>query len=662
MNEGQMKELKNPQIKSSKQMTFSMMASLLVGDFLSLCIPFILFMVVLVVPLPNSFLNASRYNYWLFGGAATILLYFAFSYSGKIGRTLSLSSVLIIFSLPLVRLWNTGASENFVTGGLMPFSDAAVYYFDARSILQGGTMGEWGGQRPLFTGLFAALLKLTQFNLQAAFAILTALNAVSAFFTAREIQKSHGAVAAAFITVGIFFFFRPFSGQVLTESLGIALGLLSFAALWRGIHQREMLITLCGIFLLSFALNARMGTVFVLPVLTLWGSYYFRKSQRLSWKFLVGSCGLVVVATLLNLLLLKVVGLPNGSPPLANFAFTLYGLATHTTWYQPYLDHPELMQLGGIARNEAIYAYALDFIYRNPLALITGFLKAWREFFVGQYAIFLWDGEFGLSGRNMDTFLRFNAFLGLIICLRQRRKPLFSFMLAYALGAFLTIPFLPIWDAGIRPYAVTIVILYAYAMLGFLLILKNIVRPVVSHLYPKTSQSSYFSNLRASFLDFTGRESLYPQVPSALPMLGILLCLCCVAAPIYLKLRSSIPTLPSVTCPAGAEVLYFRVNQGSYIHLVKNNSIGQTKLPYVKIRDFNAGLDTFSPWAKVERTSLRRLEGATTIISEPGAWIVADTSIFPKRRGWFFACGQSQNYGLELRLFYADTIQALSPS
>ena len=216
--------MKNQKIRSSDEQISSGRLKPILGEFLSILIPFLLFVAVLIMPLPIELLNASRYNHWLFSGAAFILLYFVFRCPGRMGRTLSLSGVLILFALPLARLWNTGASDTFVTGGLIPFSDAAVYYYDARSILQGGTMGEWGGQRPLFTGLFAALLGITHFNLQFVLAVLAAISAIATFFTAREIQKSHGAVAAAFITIGIFLFFRPFIGQALTESLGLPLG------------------------------------------------------------------------------------------------------------------------------------------------------------------------------------------------------------------------------------------------------------------------------------------------------------------------------------------------------------------------------------------------------------------------------------------------------
>jgi hypothetical protein len=637
-----------------------------IGAFSSLLVPLLLFAGVLVLPLPRWLYEASRYDYWLFGGATSILFYFTFRCPGRVGRTLSLSSVLILFALPLARLWNTGASDNFVTGGLIPLSDAAVYYYDARSILQGGTMGEWGGQRPLFTGLFTALLGVTQLNLQFVLAILAAISAIATFFTAREIQKSHGAVAAAFITIGVFLFFRPFIGQALTESLGLPLGLLSFAALWRGTRQREWLMTLCGIFLLTFALNARIGTVFVLPGLVLWGSYYFRKSKRLSWKFLASSSSLIVIATLFNLLLLKVIGLPSGSPPFSNFAFTLYGLVTHTFWAQPYIDHPEVLQLGGVERNEKVYALALEIIYRDPLALVTGLLKAWREFFIGNYSIFFWDAGSERSGINADIFLRFNAFLGLIVCFRQRKNPLFSFMLVYALGAFLTIPLLPIWDASMRPYAVTIIILYAYATIGFILILKNCIRPIVTGLCRILFQSVRSPQISASsiyrlFSKPLERPNSYRQFSShALPVLSLLLCLFCIAAPITFKLIGSAPTLPNVTCPAAMEARFFQINPGTYINLTNNNSIEQTRLPYVKIHDFRKGLKTFSPWAKREKKALRKLPETSTVIGDPGAWLIADTATMPQSNGWFSACGRAKQYGSELRLFYIDTIQPFS--
>ena len=160
----------------------------LLEDGSSLVVPLLLFGGVLSLPTPLWLGEAARYDFWGFGVAIALLSYGTFRLPGRLGRALSLSALLMTFALPLARLWHTGASDSFIIGGLLPFSDAAIYYGDARNILVGGTMGEWSPQRPFFSGLLATLLAATQQNLQISLAIFVAMNAIACFFVAREMQ------------------------------------------------------------------------------------------------------------------------------------------------------------------------------------------------------------------------------------------------------------------------------------------------------------------------------------------------------------------------------------------------------------------------------------------------------------------------------------------
>ena len=67
-----MDQSKSQQTKLSAQIPSSRF-QLMLSEFLSVLIPLLLFVVVLIIPLPIGLLNASRYNYWLFGSAIAIL-------------------------------------------------------------------------------------------------------------------------------------------------------------------------------------------------------------------------------------------------------------------------------------------------------------------------------------------------------------------------------------------------------------------------------------------------------------------------------------------------------------------------------------------------------------------------------------------------------------
>jgi hypothetical protein len=628
-------------------------------DLSSLIVPLLLFAAVLMVPSPQWLGGAARYDVWGFGTAIALLLYFALRCPGRIGRALSLSVILVTFALPLARLWQTGASDSFVTGGLLPFSDAAVYYGDARNILIGGTMSIWSPQRPLFSGLLASLLALNHHNLQVALALVVGINAIACFFVVREMQKTHGAIVAALLFVQVFFFYRVYIGKALTENLGLAMGLLGFAVLWRSANTKQIWTALLGLFFLAFALNARIGTVFVLPMVILWGAYQFRRSFRRAWLlFVVGGLGAVFLASTLNLLLLKQIGLPNGNPPFANFSYTLYGIATHTNWFQVNLDHPELAKLDYVDRVQAIYEITKEEIRQHPWRLVTGLFRGWTEFFLGKYEWFIWEPS-GLV-KPIDPLFRPLAALGLWSCLRNWKTPAASLLLAMAIGAVLTIPLLPLIDAGIRPYAATIIVLLALSSLGFGVLVRDILLPLIRWVLPGklADRTRPRSPVPSLFPDRSERWN----TSAALLIFGLVLAFTSFAGPLAIhQLAATPPQIPSgFACPAGQQAGIFKINPGSGINLVDNNALRRSNLPNIRIKDFRQGLETFSFWGVKERKVLERFPKKNmTIADSGGVWLVADQDLVPKQRGWVIACGQNRTLGPEMIAFKATQVQPL---
>ena len=173
---------------------------------LSLMIPILLYAAVLIIDVPKEIGIVSRYGFTTVVIAIAVVLYPAYRLSGWTGTLASLSLTLILFALPLSGLWNNAVSAEFTIGGLLPWSDASGYYWDARRLLEGDTLSEFSSRRPLFPAMLAVLLGLTQQNLQVTVAILVAISAISCFFAAREVQRSHG-VAAGLLVITILFLF-----------------------------------------------------------------------------------------------------------------------------------------------------------------------------------------------------------------------------------------------------------------------------------------------------------------------------------------------------------------------------------------------------------------------------------------------------------------------
>lgn len=633
----------------------------LLENISSLVVPVLLFVGVLALPLPRWLGEASRYGYLGFGLAIALLYYFAFrlkSLEHPLGRALSLSALLITFALPLARLWQTGASDSYVAGGLLPLSDAAGYYGDARNILLGIPTGDWAPQRPLFSGLLTSLLALTHQNLQMSLALLVVINAIACWFVAREVKKTHGALVAALLSMQVFFYYRLFIGKTMTENLGLAMGLLAFAVLWRSAHTKHLWTGLLGIFLLAFALNARIGTVFVLPTVILWGTYWFRRSARFSGLFFVGGIGAVCLASALNLLLLKQVGVSNGSPPFANFSYTLYGIVTHTSWTQVMIDHPEITKMSNAERLVAISDLTFALIRQNPWRLVTGVFRGWQGFFWEDYSLYSWTAT---AHSPLDVVLRPLAILGVWGCLRNWKTPGASLLLAMAIGAFLTIPLLPLVDAGIRAYAVTVVILYMFSALGLLLLLKDILRPLLGKMLKWWGDRFQIPTIDcASDPSQASRSGTARRtVPCDMLAFGMLLCLLSVVAPISLKSLASPPPIPAnFTCPLGQEARRFEINRGSGINLVGNREIDASRLPNIRIRDFRKGIRIFSKGSR-EYAVLMQLPQGTAILDMSNGWLVAERQLVPRKMGFVAVCGQLQSSGQDLAIFQASVIRSL---
>ena len=169
----------------------------------SLAFPFTVFAALLRLPLPPDVLVGSYYFITPIALPAGIALSLCHKRRDWIGVLAGLTITLALFALPLATLWQHFASHDNAVGGLLPFSDASGYDYDARRLTEGHTLG-WSARRPLFAALFGTLLATTGQNLQISLAALVAINAIVTFLLARELRVSHGPVAAAVVTVVLF--------------------------------------------------------------------------------------------------------------------------------------------------------------------------------------------------------------------------------------------------------------------------------------------------------------------------------------------------------------------------------------------------------------------------------------------------------------------------
>ncbi len=217
----------------------------LLWQILFLTISAALFSLILVNRSPNLLRPVSmslRTGFGLVIPLAALVMYLAFRVPNRIGDLVGMAATLSLFAMPLAGLWASGQSQSTVLSGLIPLFDAETYYMDALRLMNGSPFSIFSARRPLFGSLLAVVLTLTGRNLMAALTVLTFLTGLACYFTAREIQRTHGAEIAVFILMVLFLFYRAHSGISMSENLGVHAGDsgFRFALAWR-IRQEPVL-------------------------------------------------------------------------------------------------------------------------------------------------------------------------------------------------------------------------------------------------------------------------------------------------------------------------------------------------------------------------------------------------------------------------------------
>ncbi|NPV85182.1 MAG: hypothetical protein HPY45_04130 [Anaerolineae bacterium] len=610
---------------------------------ISVIIPICLYAALLSVYLPHGLGLSLRYDFASILPPLFLVFLLAFQPRGNIGRLFGLTVTLLCFALPLSGLWASGQSEQYLLGGLIPYSDADHYYIDATALLNGKLVSTFTARRPLFAGLLAVLLGITDYNLMIALAILVAICALACYLFAREIQSTHGVLMAVLMLLFLFLFYRPISGKTLTENLGLPLSAIGSALLWRSITQQKRWQAILGIFLVSLALNARAGAFFVLPMLVLWVSGHFRNPSRLPLSPVsFGIASVAVIASFfINFLVVR--ALAGEGAPFGNFAHTLYGFASGGKgWAQIYYDHDsEIRDASGVEQNEKIYQLALQKMRSEPSLMLTGAIKAWKAFFsVDEYSSFCFIGGENVQVAKFSRLLLYAFCLLTLIFWIIKRDSYKSLAIAASIGVILSVPFAPPIDANrMRAYAATIPLFALLPLLGFDSLVRKISHKEVFLLHRK---------------DFSANNDLYIFT---IPLLAMLL-----IAPLLIRVSATPPALPTTSCEAGQEMAYLRINPGIYINIVADDAASRDWLPNIRRRYFVnrvhnlPHVETFDEFDNVP-SGVSIMEGIN-LKNDSRILLFIDTLKLSERKGIYGLCGNYTKMPnpLTKHFFYAQSI------
>lgn len=525
---------------------------------------------MLWLPIPAEVGLFVRYNLVLLTLIALPLLYITFRIKGFWGIFAAFSLTLLLFGLPLSGLWRSGANEPFIIGGLLPFSDAASYYSDALRVVEGHRFSAFSARRPLFPALLTVLLAITGQNLMISIAILGVLIAIICYVAAREIQRSFGTLPSVVFLFILFLFYRRIAGTTMTENLGLPLGVAAFTILWGAARRKNLWQTVIGLLLLTLALNARAGTFFILPALSLWCGFAFKGKRIFSITAFSFSILAVALGFGLNMLVFKLVADPGGMV-FSNFSYTLYGVvAGGKGWMQILIDHPELAQLDDVSRSAQTYALVFNAWKAHPFNIVVGAFKNWFDYLLprGAGAFGFIRGNEAVSWGNYAFRILLSVFAGwgLITAWKQRKREPYTLLLWAAVGIFLSVPFVPPNDSNqMRVYAATVTFSLAFCAIG----LKSILG--LANKYQKE--------------EIRKEESK----PAAAMIFGAMLALLTIGGVIIVKASAKPESLPLAECPSGETQMMVRFTAGSLVKIGGEPLSQQMTVPLDRFIELNEG-------------------------------------------------------------------------
>jgi hypothetical protein len=574
----------------------------------------------------------------------SVNLVFALSRKGFWGYFSSFLIIGLLFGGAIFGVWSSAVSDLNIIAGLLPFNDANGYFHGGRVMAEGQLMFPFSAKRPLFSALMGVFFWLTSQNLQLTIGFFVLIGGLTVFIAARDLNRTAGAIGAAFFVTGIFLFARRFIGSTMSEVIGLPLGTIGFVFLWRGAIRQGLKEVAAGIFLISLGLLSRAGPFFVLPLLIIWSGLGLRGKEKYNWKaFLI--TGLAAgLGFLCNSIIYTFLARPD-SAPMANFSYTLYGLVVGGKgWKQYAIDHPDLRSLIEPFQSQAIYRYAWEAFISNPFATVQGAIKYW-----GDFLNFRWYGAFAyIEGASENetmiarVFMALLSMAGLATCIRKNQKPVISMLLTGVLGVFLSVPFVPPLDAEIRTYAASIPWFVGLGMTGLIGIIE---------LINKQNKLSF---------EGSGSELSFPELWAT----GLTLTFLMVIAPLFVHAIKTPFVIPQQTnCAPGEVTVVTTVHRGSYINIRQDDSIRHSMIPDIRYSDFLQSMHN-SPMYRLAVQLMPVSPGTSYLTTYNWAEkrfedILAPTDMLDKNQGWVEMCGWKEVQPDEYGFFHAESIRLI---
>jgi hypothetical protein len=293
----------------------------------------------------------------------------------------ALAGSVITYLVQLFASWERGGASWFTIGGVVPWSDAYAYFGGAQRLLFDGQLDGFNSRRPLHATFLASELAFTNLDLRKVLVIQAVLLGVASYLAARAVARDLGPLAGLALFAGIYGFARVGVQTVMSETLGVTMGALAFAALWSAVRRRNVWLVAGGLFLLTFALNFRSGPVLLLLTLPLAFAWLLRGKRRVHWQVLGLSLAAVILALSANYIAIFTF---HGDRQNLNSAanYWVYGMAQGrpgwsqpVTWAQVYADHPEIIDMSEAERSRFVADRAREALRDHPGTVARSYVE-----------------------------------------------------------------------------------------------------------------------------------------------------------------------------------------------------------------------------------------------------------------------------------------------
>lgn len=367
---------------------------------------------------------------------------------------------------------NAGLAPAPSIAGYLPLSDALGYNTCAtQAAMLGHFMEhyEFCSRRTLYPSLLASFHLVTRSQVEGILLLQAGIVATVISFLALRVARVLSPLAALFTGVVLFAYASQYVlGLFMTEFAGLVFGTLALSLFCDESDSafRRRFTVACA--LISIALVARNGAMFVLPALLAW-AVFERRHAGLRELVRVGllTAGALAFGLLLQRLILGFNGVEAVSS-FNNFATVLYRLSIGAKdWTQALIDYPKLPDEPELVQFARIYGHALDNIQAQPAVFLGALGRAFVTYLATLYQF--------AHAQRYAPLLNGLTLMGLAACALGWRQRSCRLLLCLAVGEMLSAPLI-VEDGGMRVFAATIAVRVVLAAAGLVLALALITR------------------------------------------------------------------------------------------------------------------------------------------------------------------------------------------